>query len=152
MKTKFNYITYFLLCAILLVFLFVPYYSIKYLPVLIANESNLSAMYFGFSIAALGIVYAIIVLLDLLIYHRFGFYLEQDALIITDVFFLPKREIPLYFIKGYYVDNYVYSWVFKAIVVETYDGHKFRALNLFLWNFRRVKKKLLDSGMKKILN
>ncbi|MEJ8843099.1 hypothetical protein WG954_11980 [Lacibacter sp. H375] len=152
MKTKFNYITYFLLCGILSVFLLLPYYVIKHLSLLIANESNLTAMYFGLSVAALGIIYGIIVLLDLLIYHRFGFYLKNDALFITDVFYLQKREIPLYLIKGYYIDTYVYSWMFKAIVVETYDGHRFRALNLFLWNFRRVKKKLPDSGIKKLLN
>lgn len=148
--TKFNYFTYLLCCIVLVLFLAVAFSLPKYIPIIMEKEQNRVPMYIGVSLIVIGVMYGLIVLFDLLIRYRYSIKIKAGALFIKDAIFFKQEEIYPDFIKGYYLDTYVYNWTFETLIIETYNGQRFRIINLFSLNYDKFKKILAANRIKKL--
>ena len=149
-KSTFNYITYTFIFCIFLFFATVTFFFPKGFLLVIQHEANHFALYIGALIAAIGLIYGLIVALDLLLNYRRKVSVSDRHLSIRDAIFFTKEEIDLGSVKYYYEDTYVYNWMFKAIVFELNTGRRVKVLNFFTWNYRDWKASLSKLKIKRL--
>lgn len=142
MKTKFNYVIYIILLFVLVGFLTALACSPKFFNIIVHAEKNKVAVIVGLVFGVLGVIYAIVVLVDLLLNYRYIIEPTRGGIMVTDIILRKKIIIDFPFIKAIQEDDYIYSMYLEAITVTLKTGKTYKMLNFFLWNYSVTKKAL----------
>jgi hypothetical protein len=133
-----------------MIFIFILSKYLTIFQIIKSGEKNLLLFYIGMICVLVGLCYGVYVFVFTLFKFKHTVAFDKDQLIVRDILTNRKTEIPFCFIDNLMIENYVYRTVFSGLIITTKLGKKYSVLNLFIWNFKDVRREVRDLKSRKV--